>query len=158
MTRLPACFALLIIAADTASPVGRTFRSADGRSTASHVGRTFRSADGRLLARTGGVAAPVQAVESMPLEPEKAVERRLAGGQSHEYQLDLRAGQYARVRADQIDINLAIACFGPDGKERFAVDTSPIGDAEQAELIADAAGIYRLRVTASEPHAPDGRF
>jgi hypothetical protein len=126
--RLPACFALLLVAA------------------------------GRLLAQAGGAAAPVQAVESMQLEPEKAIERQLAGGQSHEYQLSLQAGQYARVRADQILINLSIACFGPDGKERFAVDTSPIGDPEDAELIADASGIYRLRVKATEPQAPNGRY
>ena len=128
MKRLPACFALLFVAA------------------------------GRLLAQADGVLAPVQAAESMQLEPEKAIERQLAGGQSHEYQVALQAGQYARVRADQFSINLSIACFGPDGKERFAVDTSPIGDPEDAELIADASGIYRLRVIASEPQAPNGRY
>jgi CHAT domain-containing protein/predicted negative regulator of RcsB-dependent stress response len=126
--RLPACFALLLVAA------------------------------GRLVAQTGGEVAPVQAVESMRLEPEKAIERQLAGGQAHEYQLALEAGHYARVRADQVSINLSITCFGPDGKERFAVDTSPIGDPEDAELIADASGIYRLRVIASEPQAPNGRY
>jgi CHAT domain-containing protein/predicted negative regulator of RcsB-dependent stress response len=126
--RLPACLALLIVVA------------------------------GRLLAQTGGDVAPAQAVESMQLDPGKAIERQLAGGQSHEYQLSLQAGQYARVRADQITINLSIVCFGPDGKERFAIDTSPIGDPEDAELIADASGIYRLRVMASEPQAPNGRY
>src|SRR5262249_21778585 len=110
------------------------------------------------LVPTGGGVAPVPAVESMPLEPGKAVERQLAGGQSHEYQLFLEAGQYARVRVDQVGINVAIACLGPDGKERFAVDTSPIGDPEDAELIGDAPGIYRLRVTAAEPQAPNGGY
>lgn len=128
MKRLPAYFALLIVAA------------------------------GRLVAQTGGSAVSVQAVASMQLEPEKAIQRQLAGGQSHEYQLPLQAGQYARVRANQLDIDLSIACFGPDGKERFAVDTSPIGDPEEAELIADVSGIYRLRVVASEPQAPNGRY
>jgi CHAT domain-containing protein/tetratricopeptide (TPR) repeat protein len=126
--RLPACFALLVVAA------------------------------GRLLAQTGGDVAPAQSVESMQLEPEKAIERQLAGSESHEYQLSLQAGEYARVRVDQVDINLSVSCVGPDGKERFAVDTSPIGDSEDAELIADASGIYRLRVIASEPQAPNGRY
>jgi len=115
-------------------------------------------AAGRLLAQAGGVVAPVQAVESRQLDPEKAIERQLAEGQSHEYQLALQAGQYARVRVDQLTINLSIACLGPDGKQRFAVDTSPIGDPEDAELIADASGVYRLRVIASEPQAPSGRY
>ena len=128
MKHLPACFPLLIVAAS------------------------------RLLAQTGGDVAPVQAVESMQLAPEKAIDRQLAAGQSHEYQLSLQAGQYARVQADQIGIDLSIACFGPDGKERFEVDTSPIGDPEDAELIGDASGIYRLRIKASEPQAPNGRY
>lgn len=116
------------------------------------------AATGRLLAQTGGDVAPVQAGESMPLEPEKIIERQLEGGQSHEYQLSLQAGQYARVRAEQLDINLAVACFGPDGQERFAVDASPIGDPEDAELIGDVSGVYRLRVMASEPRAPSGHY
>jgi CHAT domain-containing protein/Tfp pilus assembly protein PilF len=114
-------------------------------------------AAGRLLAQNGGGASPLQ-VETMQLQPEKAIERQLAGGQSHEYQLSLLAGQYARVRADQLGINLSITCIGPDGKERFALDTSPIGDPEDAELIADASGVYQLRLIASEPQAPDGRY
>jgi CHAT domain-containing protein/Flp pilus assembly protein TadD len=127
--RLPACVPLLVVAASRL-----------------------------LLAQTGGDVAPMQAVESMQLEPEKAIERQLSGGQTHEYRLSLQAGQYARVRADQIGIALSITCFGPDGKERFAVDTTPIGDPEDAELIGDASGIYRLRVMASEPQAPSGRY
>jgi CHAT domain-containing protein/Flp pilus assembly protein TadD len=126
--RLPACFAFLVVAA------------------------------ARLLAQTGGGVAAVQPAESMQLQPEKAIERQLQGGQSHEYRLPLQAGQYARVRADQISIDVSIACVGPDGTERFAVDTSPIGDPEDAELIADVSGVYRLRVIASEPQAPDGRY
>jgi CHAT domain-containing protein/Tfp pilus assembly protein PilF len=112
----------------------------------------------RLSAQTGSGVAPVQTAESVQLQPEKAIERQLAGSQSHEYQLSLQAGQYARVRAEQIDINLSIVCVGPDGKERFAVDTSPIGDPEDVQLIGDATGIYRLRVMASEPQAPEGRY
>jgi CHAT domain-containing protein len=114
-------------------------------------------AAGRLLAQTGGGVSPLQ-VETMQLQPERAIERQLAGGQSHEYQLSLLAGQYARVRADQLGINLSITCIGPDGKERFTLETSPIGDPEDAELIADASGVYQLRVIALEPQAPDGRY
>src|SRR6476661_3798300 len=112
----------------------------------------------RLFAQTGSTGGPTPAVEPMLLEREKTIERQLSGGQSHEYQFALNAGQYARVRADQRSINVAVACFGPGGKELLAADAYPIGDAEDAELIGDISGIYRLRVTASEPHAPNGRY
>ena len=68
------------------------------------------------------------AVESTRLEPDRTIERQLAGGQSHEYQFTLQAGQYARVRAEQRSINVAVACFGPGGKELLAADAYPIGD------------------------------
>ena len=60
--------------------------------------------------------------------------------------------------AEQLTINLAVRCFGPNGKGLFQADSYPIGDAEDAELIADVSGIYRLRLIASEPHAPDGLY
>src|SRR5262249_23917035 len=40
----------------------------------------------------------------------------------------------------------------------FTVDNNSIGEAEYAELIGTAPGKYRVRVTASEPHAPTGWY
>src|SRR5262249_6667988 len=97
-------------------------------------------------------------VESTFLEPAKTVEGQLAAGQSNEYHFTLLAGHYARVLVDQRSINVAIACFGPDGKDLVAADSFEIGDAESAELIGDVSGTYRLRLTASEPKAPQGRY
>jgi CHAT domain-containing protein/tetratricopeptide (TPR) repeat protein len=111
-----------------------------------------------LVAQTGSAVRPAPPVEAMQLEPGRTVWRQFAGGESHEYQFALEAGQYARVRAEQNSINVAVACFGPDGEKIFTADTFPIGDAEEAELIADRPGIYRLQVSASEPDAQIGRY
>src|SRR5439155_8022033 len=88
----------------------------------------------------------------------RTIERQLAGGQSHEYQFTLQAAQYARVSVEQHTINVAVAVFSPDGKEVFAGDEYGVGAAEPIELIADTAGVYRLRVTAAERTAPIGSY
>src|SRR5262245_27844594 len=96
--------------------------------------------------------------ETVLLEPGKTIEGQLAGGQSHEYHFPVQVGQYVNVSIEQRSINVAIACIGPDGKELFVVDSFEIGDTEDAELIGDASGVYRLRLTSSEPQAPIGRY
>ena len=51
-----------------------------------------------------------------PLELGKAVERELAGGAQHSYQLQLSAGQFLHVIVDQRGIDAAVKLFAPDGK------------------------------------------
>ena len=92
------------------------------------------------------------------LEPGNTLQAALAGGESHEYQFQLRAGEYARVVVEQRSVDLAVVCLGPAGQEMFALDSTVIGDAEAVELIADVSGEYRLRIAAAEPHAPSGRY
>jgi tetratricopeptide (TPR) repeat protein len=102
--------------------------------------------------------AQAPAVELGLLEPDRTIEHELAGGESREYRFSLQDGQYARVRVEQRSVNVAIACFGPEGKELLVADAYPIGDAENVELIANGTGIHRLRLAASEPKAPAGRY
>ena len=92
------------------------------------------------------------------LDPGKTLEGQFAGGESHEYRFALDHGQYARINLFQRSINIAVECFGPDGKLRFQQDSHRIDDTEIAELIGDTTGTYRLRVTAPELHAPSGRY
>jgi hypothetical protein len=99
-----------------------------------------------------------QTGEATMLEPGQVLERQLAGVQSHEYLTALETGQYAKLLLDQNSINVVVSCFGPDGILRFEADSSGIGDTEIAELIGDATGMYRFRVTAAEPMAPPGRY
>src|SRR5262249_44031843 len=92
------------------------------------------------------------------LDPRKTLGRQPGGGETHEYLIRLQAGQYVKLLLGQHSINLAVACFGPDGRERFAADSHNIGDTEISEMIADTTGDYRFRITAPEKTAPRGRY
>jgi CHAT domain-containing protein/Tfp pilus assembly protein PilF len=111
----------------------------------------------------GGIALPASADtsvdrEAKSLEYEKVLEGVLAGGQSHEYRLMLAAGEYARVVVGQRSVDLVVACLDPAGREIFSLDGAVVGDVESVEMIADAAGAYRLRLTPMERHAPRGVY
>ena len=56
------------------------------------------------------------------LEPGKPIERELAGGQVHAYQLWLTAGQYTHLVVEQRSIDIVALLFGPDGKKLVEVD------------------------------------
>jgi CHAT domain-containing protein/tetratricopeptide (TPR) repeat protein len=82
----------------------------------------------------------------------------LPAGRPQEHEVLLEAGQYARVHIAQQTVDVAVTVFDPAGKQSFALDSHPIGAAEDVEWIAAAPGKYRLRVSASEAHAPAGRY
>jgi CHAT domain-containing protein/tetratricopeptide (TPR) repeat protein len=104
------------------------------------------------------VVTRLPGAEPAMLEPGKTLERQFGGGDSHEYQFALDRGQYARINLFQRSIDIAVECFGPHGKLLFQQDSHRIDDTEIAELIADASGTYRLRVTAPDVHSPLGRY
>jgi tetratricopeptide (TPR) repeat protein len=86
------------------------------------------------------------------------VEQQLAGKEYQEFQIALRKGDYAKLVVEQRSIRVKQACFGPDGKLLFEDETFAIGEPQNSELIANASGNYRIRVTASEPTAASGRY
>ena len=91
------------------------------------------------------------------LAPGNTLRAVLASGQSHDYRLQLRAGEYARVVVEQRSVDVSVTGLGPGGNEIFSLDSNVIGDPETIELIADIAGSYRLRIT-SQPHSPGGEY
>ena len=61
--------------------------------------------------------APAQIPSAPPkLESGKPVEREIAGGQSHTYQISLTSGQFVRVVVEQkgIDLTLALGAAQPE--------------------------------------------
>ncbi|HZS04655.1 MAG TPA: tetratricopeptide repeat protein, partial [Blastocatellia bacterium] len=93
------------------------------------------------------------------LEPGKPIERELAGGQSHSYQIRLTAGQYLHLVADQRGVDVVIVLFGPDGKKLIEVD-SPNG-MEGPELllwITKSNGACRLKIHSPDKNAAAGRY
>jgi CHAT domain-containing protein len=93
------------------------------------------------------------------LELGKPIEREMAGGQSHFYQLGMTSGQFAQVVVEQKGIDLVVKLFAPDGKLFIEVD-SPNGTQgpEPISLIVEATGNYRLEVTSLEKDAKQGAY
>ena len=97
--------------------------------------------------------------KSVSLEQGKPIERELSGGESHSYQVNVAAGQYAYVIVDQEGIDVVASLFAPDGTLITAVD-NPNGSqgAEPVHITADATGIYRIEVTSFDKLARPGRY
>ncbi|HEX6189738.1 MAG TPA: CHAT domain-containing tetratricopeptide repeat protein [Pyrinomonadaceae bacterium] len=93
------------------------------------------------------------------LELGKPIEREMAGGESHSYQLTIAAGQYALVVLEQKRFDVVIKLFAPDGKLITTVD-NPNGTqgAEPVHITAEATGSYRLEVVSLEKGAQPGRY
>ncbi len=97
--------------------------------------------------------------EAMPLELGKPIERELAGGQSHSYQITLAAGQYLNVMVEQRGIDVVVVLFGPDGKRIAEFDREPRSQGQETvSQIADVLGSYRLEVKPSQKVAVAGRY
>src|ERR1044072_2062426 len=88
------------------------------------------------------VTAPGQETQ---LEPGKAVEGEIAGGESHTYQISLAAGQFVRFRLEQRALDMALTLSAPDGKQLVEMDLTGVGEQESLSQEV-AAGRYRLTV------------
>jgi CHAT domain-containing protein/lipopolysaccharide biosynthesis regulator YciM len=109
---------------------------------------------------SAGIAAALQGDEqAQQLEQEKSIERELAGGQSHSYQITLDAGQYANLVVEQRGIDVVAQLSGPDGKRimEFDSESRPQGK-ESVSLVAEAAGTYCLIVRPKQKEAPEGSY
>ena len=93
------------------------------------------------------VRALAQVTETpQQLESGKPVEREIAGGKSHTYQISLKAGQFARFRLAQRAIDAALILAAPDGKRLSDLNLAVADDEESLSLEAPVAGNYRLTV------------
>ena len=93
------------------------------------------------------------------LEPDKAIERAMAGGDVHDYKVLLKAGQFLHLVVDQRGIDVVVSLLGPDGKRIAEVDT-PNGDngPEIVRVVAAATGDYRVEIRPLEKAAKAGRY
>jgi CHAT domain-containing protein/Tfp pilus assembly protein PilF len=75
------------------------------------------------------------------------MEQKIAGGQSHSYQVTVDAGQFVRVSLEQRGIDVSIRVQEPGSKDIVSFDTElrPRGR-ETAEFVAQAAGTYTIAV------------
>jgi hypothetical protein len=99
------------------------------------------------------------AQEPLRLELGKPVEREIAGGQEHTYQLNLSAGQFLRVVAEQKSIDLALTLVGADGRPLVKRDlTNIIGAHESISFEPKAAGSYTIVVHATSAVTVKGTY
>lgn len=99
------------------------------------------------------------AQEVRVLELGKPIERQLAGGEVHVYQVNVKQGQFLHLVVEQRGIDVVVTLFGPDGKQLTEVD-SPNGTQgpEPVSVIAEVAGNYRIEVRSLEKDAAPGRY
>jgi hypothetical protein len=98
------------------------------------------------------------AQEPQRLESGKPIEREVAGGESHTYELALQLGQFVRFRLDQRSIDAALILTSPDGKQLTEMNLTSAGDEESLSLEATAAGVYRLLVRGNGSAAQRGSY
>ena len=102
-----------------------------------------------VLTLAAGVraGAPV-ARAAQRLEPSKPIEREIAGGEAHTYQLELAAGQFVRIVVEQKGIDLTLALAAPnDGKQVAEVNLTRV-DLESLSYEATVSGDYRFTIRA----------
>ena len=92
------------------------------------------------------------------LEPGRAVEREIAGGESHAYKISLAAGQFARFRLEQRAIDATLTLTAPDGKQLVEMNLTRAGAHESLSMAAPAAGSYRLAVRGNGSGAQIGSY
>jgi CHAT domain-containing protein len=110
---------------------------------------------------SAALLAGVQADQDVTvLEPGKQVERELARGQEHLYQLALTTGECVSVIVEQRGIDVIVQVRGADGSAIADVqDEIRREGQEQVDVVADAAGTYTLAITAAPNTAlPDASY
>src|SRR5262245_25439535 len=104
-------------------------------------------------------ACPLAAAQNAgnPLEPDKTIERDLAGGESHSYLITLVSGQLLEAFITQRQMDLTATLFGPDGRQVGQFDSLWHGP-EPVCYVADATGSYRLEVRTVNKTATRGSY
>ncbi len=108
------------------------------------------------------VTANTQKAESADgpeLKLQEKIERELPGGETHSYRITLKTEQYLRVVVEQKGIDVVVMLFAPNGQKLAEVDDRSGNQGPEAvSWIAQAAGLYQLKVKSPEAKAPPGRY
>ncbi len=92
------------------------------------------------------------------LEPGKAVEGELAGGESHSYRLALIAGQFVHLVIEQKTADVVARLLGVDGQPIVECNRPVRLMPERILLIAPVAGDYRLELRGAGKEKTSGRY
>jgi CHAT domain-containing protein/tetratricopeptide (TPR) repeat protein len=97
-------------------------------------------------------------LESRRLESGKPLESKVAGGESHTYQITLQAGQFMHIMVEQKAIGVALVLAAPDGKQMLEVNLTPAGALESLSAEATASGDHRVTVRGGGSAAIAGSY
>lgn len=106
-------------------------------------------------AKEGTAVEAVQEVQEIQiedkgrLEPGQVIEGKLPGSRGHRYEIEMQAGQYVHIVAEQKGVDVEVQLFLPTGERRPVVD-SPNGanGPEEVFEVAGTGGVYHLEVRA----------
>ena len=111
-------------------------------------------------------AQPIGGQEATRLETGTSVEREIAAGEKHVYELDLSADQFVYGEADQQSVDVVVTVYDPDeevigtydgpgrGREPFQFDTEKAGvHIVEVAPFEDDAGRYAVTIRRNEPVA-----
>jgi tetratricopeptide (TPR) repeat protein len=99
-----------------------------------------------LLSLSGVIVQSHVAPELRTLVAGQAVEREIAGGELHMYQITLKARQFVRFRLDQRAIDATLVLTAPDDKQLVEMNLTGAGREESLSMEATTPGNYRLTV------------
>lgn len=91
------------------------------------------------------------------LEPGQPIDRELAKGEIHFYQLPLAAGQYVSVALSQLRISASLRLWGPDSRLRANV-TDWVEGSKYLSWAAETAGNYRLEIYSNDRRTAARRY
>jgi tetratricopeptide (TPR) repeat protein len=112
-----------------------------------------------LVLCLGSVALAQATDNPTTLVPGQPVERQIAGGQSHTYQITLAAGQFVCVVVEQRGMDVKLSLAGADGKPLIESDlTGIIGVPDSLAYEAAAAGTYQLVISANGAATLSGAY
>lgn len=93
--------------------------------------------------QTGSLPGPVT------LEPGKPLDRHLAPGETHRYQIKLEAAQCAAIEVEQRGVDVVVQVLGTDNVVAAEVDDEPgRRGAEKLGIVADQPGSYTVAIKA----------
>ncbi len=112
-----------------------------------------------LWGQTGAPTPVVTERQVGKLELGVPVERELGPGLADVFTVEVQAGQFAHVVAEQKGVDVVVTVAGPDGKVVVTAD-SPNGTIgpEPASWFAKDAGVFQVKVGKSDRSAESGKY
>jgi len=97
--------------------------------------------------------------DATPLELDRRIERHIARGEQHRYQLAMIAGELVRVIVEQRGIDVAVQVRDPDDDTIADIqrEVRPHGE-EQVDLVAETDGVYTLAIKPADGARAAGAY